>query len=51
MNRKEYKLKIKQLKEQYQTVSEAGNYRLLKLALLMVILAIIAAVMYGRISI
>ena len=45
MNRKEYKLKIKQLKEQYQTVSEAGNYRLLKLALLM------AAVMYGRISI
>ena len=51
MSRKRKKEQIKQLKTELKTAYQASNYRLIKLALLMAVLAIIAAYMYGRIHI
>jgi hypothetical protein len=50
MNRKQTKNQISQLKGQLTATNRASNMRLLKMALVMVILAVIAAVMYGRIQ-
>ena len=49
MSRKRKKEQIKQLKTELRAAYQASNYRLLKLALLMAVLAIIAAYMYGHI--
>ncbi len=51
MSRKRKKEQIKQLKTELKTTYQASNYRLIKLALLMAVLAIIAAYMYGHIHI
>ena len=51
MSRKRKKEQIKQLKTELKTTYQASNCRLLKLALLMAVLAIIAAYMYGHIHI
>jgi len=48
-SRKQAKAEIKQLKGQLQTTNRATDFRLLKLALLMLTLAVIAAFIYGRI--
>jgi len=49
MNRKEAKEQIKQLKQQIHIANRASDIRLLKMVLAMVILAIVAAVVYGKI--
>jgi hypothetical protein len=50
MNRGQTKKKIKQLKEQVKAHNKATDFGLLKLFLLMVILAVIAAIVHGRIQ-
>ena len=50
MSRQETKLQIKQLKQQLKATKQANDGRLVKLALLMVILAAIAAFFYGKIT-
>jgi len=49
MSKKEQKYKIKNLKEQLKATNKANDFRLVKLTLLMVVLAAIAAFVYGRI--
>ena len=58
MSRKKDKAQMKQLKKDLKAAEQnyvsgvrTSNYRLLKLALLMVILAIVVAFAYGRIQI
>ena len=50
MSVKEAKYQIKQLKDQLKATNKANDFRLVKLALVMVILAVIAAFVYGRIQ-
>ena len=50
MNKKQVKTEIKVLKTNLKAANQASNTRLLKLALIMVILAIVAAFIYGRIQ-
>lgn len=50
MNRDEVKTEIKGLKKVLKAANRASDTRLLKLALIMVILAIAAAFIYGRIQ-
>jgi len=50
MNRKEARTQIKELKKELKAVNRADDARLLKLALVMVILVIVAAFIYGRIQ-
>lgn len=50
MSRKQTKKEIEQLKDQLKATNKASDFRLLKMALVMVILAIIAAFMHGRIQ-
>lgn len=50
MNKKEAKTKIKELKKGVKVAKRASDARLLKLALVMVILIIVAAFVYGRIQ-
>ena len=42
--------KIEQMTDQIKATKRANDFRLLKLAMVMIILAIIAAFMYGRIQ-
>ncbi len=49
MSRKEITQQIRQLKKQLRADNRASDIRLVKLAVIMVILALIAAAMYGRI--
>jgi t-SNARE complex subunit (syntaxin) len=49
MNRKEIKAEIKGLKKGLKQADRAKNARLFKFALVMVILAVVAAFVYGRI--
>jgi len=51
MNRKQTKNQIKQLKQELHAVNREHDYRLLKLALMLVILAAIAALIYNKIPI
>jgi len=50
MSRKQTKKEIEQLKDQLKATNQANDFRLLKMALVMVMLAIIAAFMHGRIQ-
>ena len=50
MSTKQTKNKIKQLKGQLKDNNKTNDVRLLKLALIMVILALVAAIMHGRIQ-
>lgn len=50
MSRKEQKYKIKNLKEELKAANKANDFRLVKLTLLMIVLAVIAAFVYGRIQ-
>ena len=50
MNRKKAKGKIKELTAELKVANRASDARLLKLALVMVILAVVAAFIYGRIQ-
>ena len=50
MSVKQTKREIKSLKDQLQTTYRKNDFRLLKMALLMVILAVIAALMNGRLQ-
>jgi len=50
MNRKKTKNKIKELKNELKAANRASNVRIFKLALVMVILAIAAAFIYGLIQ-
>ena len=50
MNRKEAKTKIKELKKELKVTNQANDARLLKFALIAVILAIVAAFIYGKIQ-
>ena len=50
MNTKEAKSEIKRLKQGLKSAKRATNVRLLRYALIMLILAIVAAFMYGRIQ-
>lgn len=49
MNAKKVKTEIKELKRGLEVANRAKDARLLKLALVMVILAMVAAFIYGRI--
>ena len=49
MSRKQTKEQIAQLKQQLKATNRASDARLLKLALVMALLALIAAVIYGKI--
>jgi len=51
MKKAQVKKQIKELKQQLRTTSRAGNYRLLKLFLILTIVAVVAAVLYGKIPI
>jgi hypothetical protein len=51
MNETETKTQIKQLKHQLKAANKTSDYRLLKLALLLVIIAFLAAIICGRITI
>lgn len=51
MNKTETKTQIKQLQHQLKAVNKANDYRLLKLVLLLVIVAFLAAIICGRIVI
>lgn len=50
MSRKRTTVQIKQLKDELKAANRAMDARLLKLVLIMVILAAVAAFIYGRIS-
>jgi len=50
MGRRETTVQIKQLKEELKAANRATDARLLKLVLIMVILAAVAAFIYGRIA-
>jgi hypothetical protein len=50
MGRKETKKEIEQLKEQLKADNKNSDFRLLKLTFVLVILAIIAAFLQGRIQ-
>jgi len=50
MSIKETKREIEQLKGQLKNTHRKSDFRLLKLALIMVILAVIAAFLHGRIQ-
>jgi len=57
MSRKKAKGQVKQLrndlkaaKQSYASTVRAGNYRLLKLTLVMIILTALAAYLYGRVQ-
>ena len=50
MNRKEIKAEIKGLKKGLKQADRARNGRLFKFALVMVIIAVVAAFVYGRIQ-
>lgn len=50
MGRKETSMEISQLKEQLKAVNRESDLRLLKMVLVMVILAVIAGLMYGKIQ-
>jgi hypothetical protein len=49
--RKQTKREIGELKDQLKAVNRKSDARLLKMTLLMVILAMLAALMYGRLQI
>jgi len=51
MKRIQAKKQIKELKQQLRNGNQAGNYRLLKLFLILIIVAVVAAVLYGKIPI
>jgi len=50
MNRKEAKTKIKELKKELKVANQSSDARLLKFAFIAVILAIVAAFIYGQIQ-
>ena len=50
MSRRQRKKEIEQLKDQLKATNRENDFRLLKMTLVMVILAVIAAFMYGRIQ-
>ena len=50
MGIRQTKKQIGQLKDELKAANRAHDNRLLRLALIMIVLAIIAAVMYGRIQ-
>jgi t-SNARE complex subunit (syntaxin) len=50
MNIKQAKNQIGQLKDELKAASRARDNRLIKLAFVMIILALVAAFMYGRIQ-
>ena len=50
MSRKKKKVQIKQLQKDLKTAYRATDYRLLRLTLVMLILVIVAAYIYGRIQ-
>jgi hypothetical protein len=50
MNRSQTKAQIRQLKYQLRAANRATNARLLKLAVVMALLAAIAALLYGPIT-
>jgi hypothetical protein len=49
MSRKQTAMEIGQLKEQLKAANRESDFRLLKMVLVMVILAVIAGLMYGKI--
>ncbi|MBN2138875.1 MAG: hypothetical protein JW720_13790 [Sedimentisphaerales bacterium] len=50
MSRSQTRAQIKGLKQQLRTANRVTDARLLRLALVMVLLAVIAALLYGRIA-
>ena len=50
MNRKKAKTEIRELKKDMKAANRATDARLVKLALILVILAMVAAFIYGRIQ-
>ena len=50
MSIKQTKREIEQLKDQLKSTHRKNDFRLLKLALVMVILAVVAAFLYGKIQ-
>lgn len=50
MSRKETKKEIEQLKDQLKATNRKSDFRLLKMAFVLVILAIIAAFLHGRLQ-
>jgi len=50
MSIRQTKREIDQLKDQLKAANREGDFRLLKMAFFMVILAVIAGLMYGRIQ-
>lgn len=50
MSRKQTTMEIGQLKEQLKAANRESDFRLLKMVLVMVILAVIAGLMYGKIQ-
>jgi hypothetical protein len=51
MNTKEAKLQVRQLKKQIKSTNSENDLLLLKLFVLMIFLAVVAGVMYGKIPI
>ncbi|UCE49627.1 MAG: hypothetical protein JSW47_05675 [Phycisphaerales bacterium] len=51
MGIKQTKREIQQLKDQLKATKKANDSQLLKMALILVVLAIIAGIVYGRIQI
>lgn len=49
MSRKQTTIEIGQLKEQLKAANRESDFRLLKMVLVMIILAVIAGLMYGKI--
>ncbi len=50
MSIRQTKKEIEQLKDQLKATNQANDFRLLKMAFVMVILAVIAALIHGRIQ-
>lgn len=50
MSRKQTKREIEQLKDQLKATNKKSDFRLLKMALVMVVLAVIFAFMHGRLQ-
>jgi len=50
MSRRQAKKEIEQLKDQLKATNRENDFRLLKMTLFLVILAIIAALIHGRIQ-
>ena len=44
------KIQIKQMKKDLRTASQTNDFRLLKLVLVMIVLLLVAAFVYGRIQ-